>query len=380
MIFYCWRHKDQATPEAEVGEKSGQTRKRIVKLEGRTSVDTLVERRGGLDVGEKQGSQRRNDEERVRRRRKAQKAQMPQKKTTLRRGFWASLCCMSSPEIDLAPRVRPQSMPAQPKRSSAAPTMSLRTPAPTSVDLPAAVASPSSQTQIMLSYIPTSLLPQIASALLAELAKPLSGKHEEGYIYIFWLQDEEDNSPKSSNEDDPALLSPPQTPQTKHGRRTSEIVRQASVAKPRRGAGPPKILLKIGRANNVHRRMHEWARQCGYTPSLIRWYPYVPSSSPIQTSPRLVDSPCSPKSPRSLKSAPTSPSSAIVVRKIPHVHKVERLIHIELSEQRVMHRCETCGKVHREWFEIEATRKGVKTVDGLVRKWVDWAQREDLGT
>lgn len=61
-------------------------------------------------------------------------------------------------------------------------------------------------------------------------------------------------------------------------------------------------------------------------------------------------------------------------KKVPHAHKVERLIHIELSEKRVKRECETCGKEHREWFEVEGDRKGVKGVDEVVRRWVRWAE------
>ena len=63
------------------------------------------------------------------------------------------------------------------------------------------------------------------------------------------------------------------------------------------------------------------------------------------------------------------------VRKVPHAHRVERLIHLELAEQRVMKKCDACGKDHREWFEVEASKKGVKAIDEVVRRWVDWAER-----
>jgi hypothetical protein len=63
------------------------------------------------------------------------------------------------------------------------------------------------------------------------------------------------------------------------------------------------------------------------------------------------------------------------VRKVPHAHRVERLIHIELAEQRVMKKCDSCGSNHREWFEVEASREGVKRVDEVVKRWVDWAER-----
>ena len=53
---------------------------------------------------------------------------------------------------------------------------------------------------------------------------------------------------------------------------------------------------------------------------------------------------------------------------------MERLIHLELADQRVKKNCEACGKEHREWFEVAGTREGVKAVDEVVRRWVVWAE------
>lgn len=126
-------------------------------------------------------------------------------------------------------------------------------------------------------------------------------------------------------------------------------------------AAKKTIMLKIGRANNVTRRMNEWQRQCGYKLNLVRWYPYVSSTSSPQPSPggqrRQSD----------------------VVRKVPCVKRVERLIQLELAEKRVLRYCETCGKEHREWFEVEASQEGVKGVDECVRRWVGWAERQGGG-
>jgi hypothetical protein len=62
-------------------------------------------------------------------------------------------------------------------------------------------------------------------------------------------------------------------------------------------------------------------------------------------------------------------------RKVPHVHRVERLIHIELADLRVrdLGPCGECGKEHREWFEIEACKDALRRVDECVRRWVAWA-------
>jgi hypothetical protein len=62
------------------------------------------------------------------------------------------------------------------------------------------------------------------------------------------------------------------------------------------------------------------------------------------------------------------------------VARVERLIHVELGEQRIKRSCEGCGREHREWFEVEATKMGVKNVDEVVRRWVAWGEREAAKT
>jgi hypothetical protein len=202
--------------------------------------------------------------------------------------------------------------------------------------------------------IPPDASPQTASQLLAELAKPISQQDEAGYIYIFWLTPESDPSTPPA-EAARSLLTPPST--SSRGRRPSDVV--ASYARTMHendndttDKDKKKILLKIGRANNVQRRLNEWQRQCGYNLSLIRYYPYVPSNS----------------------------SSDVVPRKIPHSHKVERLVHIELAGRglRVADRekCEACGREHREWFEVEASRSAVADVDEVVRRWSDWDEAQ----
>jgi hypothetical protein len=223
--------------------------------------------------------------------------------------------------------------------------------------------SHASETARYLSLIPENTSPQTASLLMAELAKPVSRLDEPGYIYMFWLT-QESQAAQPPVDAAISLLSPPLpvTPtRPGGGRRPSDVFAAYAAAAaagnsrdkvaglPSRPSGGTKntILLKIGRATNVQRRLNEWTRQCGYDLSLIRYYPYIPSASP-----------------------------AAVPRKLPHSHKVERLIHIELAGlgYRVtdQDRCATCGREHREWFEVDATRQGVANVDRIVRKWADW--------
>ncbi|KAK3297138.1 GIY-YIG nuclease family protein, partial [Chaetomium fimeti] len=330
--LYCWQHKDQASASAH--SSPGPKPSHTPILGGRSSVDTLAERLGlartqsekpqhgsGLPWGSGRPSNRPN----------------PKKKTTF-------CCCFSLPfdfdEVELPPRPKPH--PVQ----------------PASVSTPGGKKKKSNRRRAS-SLIPEDLPTETASQLVAELEKTVSQQDEAGYIYIFWL------TPESEPATPPAeaarsLLAPPATGD--RGRRPSDVLtsfarlalgddgddnngeQQNSHGKNKK----KKILLKIGRATNVQRRLNEWQRQCGYNLSLIRYYPYVPSSSPGSTVPR----------------------------KIPHSHKVERLVHIELTGRglRVADRekCEACGREHREWFEVEASRSAVADVDEVVRRWSDW--------
>ena len=212
----------------------------------------------------------------------------------------------------------------------------------------------SSHTQSLLSLIPTMLSPQTTSLLLAELAKPVSPHDEEGYIYMFWLTDSALEAPDSRAAS--SLLSD-SAANTPNGRRKSDILVQRSNNK-NASSKPRTILLKIGRASNVQRRMNEWNRQCGHNLTLIRFYPYISNAR-------------SPSRPNS-SSPPASPATP---HKVPYAHKVERLIHLELAERRVKHDCESCGKEHREWFEVESSRDGLRGIDEVIRRWTEWGRR-----
>lgn len=52
---------------------------------------------------------------------------------------------------------------------------------------------------------------------------------------------------------------------------------------------------------------------------------------------------------------------------IPHVGRMERLIHMELKDQRRSRRCEECDKTHKEWFEVSEPQ----TVK-VFQKWEQW--------
>ena len=417
--FFCWQHKNQAghLADGEAKVKGGK----VLGLKERSSIDTLVDRLGVLDV---------DDNDKTTSRRQSKHSRRPVKKETLpqqwqdisgplmsvpedrlppssrnRRkprdgsSFVLSIfCCVRSthPEYTQAPRIRyydrpprqpsmaenirkphhavastppiglKSSVPRRPAASKetdrangtscrqSSTTHSLTIPS----NRPALLRDISTQTQSLLALIPKTLSPQATSVLLAELAKPISSFDQDGgWIYIFWL------TPDTSTAPEPDLASSLLLPSTKSNhrdRRTSELIQnyKATTSTPKQNlTGKNTILLKIGRASNVQRRMNEWTRQCNHNLSLIRYYPYFPSAP---TSP-----PASPSGPATSSPAP---------RKVPHAHRVERLIHIELAEKRVKRDCAGCGKEHREWFEVEASRKGLKNVDEVVRRWVAWAE------
>lgn len=424
--LYCWQHKEQASLSARSspGPASRLTDRPI--LEERTSLDTLADRLGLLDVSEPKskvrkgsgsgggsGIARQNGEAsgsgvsasgspQPPQRRPPAMMTRPKPKHTV-----SFCCCFTIPVEERAPLppTRPKPRPVQSTTpqsvgvpaAMAGKTSNRLTPSPHRPSGPSPASSgaqsqpfgrrhssTASQTARFLNLIPPHLAPTTASTLLAELAKPFSALDEPGYIYMFWLTPESAPAAKPGERVASGLLAPPETPQRrgKGERRPSDVLesfagasatgessRDGGARRDASARGMKKtILLKIGRANNVHRRLNEWTRQCGYDLSLIRFYPYIPSSA-----------------------APSPSHSRMSIhhhsqqqqqqpRKMPHSHKVERLIHLELAGMGMRvadkegsdSKCDTCGKEHREWFEVEATRDAVAKVDEVVRRWVDW--------
>ncbi len=405
--FFCWQHQDQGESLASA-DQNGR-RADLVQLQQRTSIDTLAERLGVFDIEEDgsvgQGKHKKNHK------RPARKETLPQKwqdvdgpllavsnkkhqtrqrerqhkSTTISNIVFSLFCCGGAADVDSAPpprvRRRTKTRDHSYNESSKA-HLSLHQPGPPisgrqraphtamvsasgspkvshtacldkhTADRPKILRDRPSQTQNLLSFIPGTLAPQTTSVLLAELAKPVSPHDEDGYIYMFWLTDAAAMTPDARTAS--SLLSD-KLPSTPNGRRKSDVL-QPYVAQSGVNGNMPKpatILLKIGRASNVQRRMNEWTRQCGYNLSLVRFYPYVPTSSRPSTS--------------------TTPASSIP-QKVPHAHKVERLIHLELADQRAKRSCDSCGKEHREWFEVNSSREGLRNVDDVIKRWVGWAQ------
>lgn len=373
--YFCWQHKDQATKlmTSDHNRRSAD----IVPVKARTSIDTIAERLGFLEVensgtAEKKRRQYTRPDRKQTIPRKFQDAERPMCDSP-RQSLWPAeqlssagkshkrkqsnvglFCCIRSTDNDHLPPIRVR---RYPEKREDVHSMNVKVPSHAQQSSRPPLGRPAhrrdrpSQTQGFLSLIPRSLSPQTTALLLAELAKPVSPHDEEGYIYIFWLTDAATAPPDSQ-----AALSllTDSADSMPSGYRTNGFL-QAHGRKIGM-ANKSTILLKIGRASNVQRRMNEWTRQCGYNLSLIRYYPYI-SSSP------------------SGSSEPTSPASPSNPNKVPHAHRVERLIHLELAHKVIKRDCESCGKEHREWFEVESSRMGLKSVDEVVRRWVRWGQR-----
>lgn len=358
--LYCWQHKDQASLSAK--SSPGPGRETTPILEQRESLDTLIDRLGIVEAQQKKkrpANGGKNSGGRVTQAAPANVEKPPvQQKPRIKKKTKTFCCCFTigTYEEEELP-ARPKPKPVQPRPVAAAggsskppsnqylsPSSAQGRPGGSGGKTPrrSSANSNASQTSQYLQLIPPSASPQTASQLMAELAKPISQQDEAGYIYIFWLTPE--SQPKAPPVDAARdLLAPPPRGPGGRQRRTSDVLQSYATQK---GKSSKTILLKIGRASNVQRRLNEWTRQCGYNISLIRYYPYVSAS------------------------APSTP------RKMPHSHKVERLIHLELAGAglRVSDKgtCDNCGKSHREWFEVDASRKGIEMVDEIVKRWSDW--------
>jgi T5orf172 domain len=392
--FYCWRHQDQADELVA----ADTTKTKLYPLKEKSSIDTLVDRLGVLDLEEDVQSshkrkRRRHDHPSIKKwdTMPAGWQGMQGPLMTVPEGFEGSrprpkpahgrsnlkasfLCCLRADDDDWPPPRRPQdnrrphSGTYQPPQSmsysnhSGRQTEKARTPIPQTPPRvllgQAFPASPSplfrqrpissqSQTQAILSLIPKTLQPQTVAALMTEVSRPLTDNDLKlsGYIYIFWLTPEtegdgpdsdlastilDDASPGRDNIQDEML------------ERYSSQSQKSGTSRDLNTRATKTVVLKIGRATNVHRRMTQWQKQCGHNITLLRYYPNASASTSV-----------------------------------PLVPRVERLIQIELADLRVKQdKCESCGREHREWFDVDASQKGIRMVDECVRRWVRWGQEE----
>ncbi|KAL6863391.1 hypothetical protein ACO1O0_003643 [Amphichorda felina] len=360
--LYCWQHREQASLP---GPRATATP--ILETRPRTSLDTLADRLGLVDLQEKEkrkGDRRRRDTRPNGRH--STGGSPPRKHTPNKDREKSSLkfCLCFTIPLDEAPEpapARPQPRPVQQRPSASVPGGPGRKPKLPHLE-PSSAASPAkssrrsnaSETARLKDLIPNDVDTATASALLAELARPLAESEEPGYIYMFWLTPETKGAKGAAGapaDAARAMLAPPSP--SPRSRRASDVV--SPYADTSRGGDKKTMVLKIGRAANVQRRMNQWQRQCGRDVEVLRYYPYVSSSA--------------------APDAATTPP-----KMVPHVKRVERLVHIELSGRGLRAdrgTCGACGREHREWFEVEASRAAVRQVDGVIRRWVGFSVESD---
>ncbi|KAJ5759816.1 hypothetical protein N7520_006972 [Penicillium odoratum] len=374
VSLYCWQHQDQAVSSTSTAGNDINT-----PAKPRTSIDTLMDRLGVLDLKDEKGNQKWRTQSSF-----GEKRRRRQKKT---------FCCFSIVEEsgDNYRPAKPVQKPMQTRPSQAAPQKvqrpaSASQPPPRLLQPNARQSSSTSQTQSLLSWIPSTLSPQTTSSVLTELAKPISSADEEGYIYMFWVTPQSTTTRSDTQASVPREIASSLLPEPSGSNNLRPPTQPRSVSDAINAARdinaltsnptattPGTLRLKIGRTSNVHRRMNEWTRQCSYDLTLIRYYPYTPSSS-ASSSPARVPAPK--QASRSNDSSASSDVTLVQGRKVPHVHRVERLIHLELADIRMrdLGRCSECGKEHREWFEVEAAKEALRKVDECIRRWISWAE------
>ena len=95
--------------------------------------------------------------------------------------------------------------------------------------------------------------------------------------------------------------------------------------------------IKIGSSGRpAQARLREWKKQCGHDPILVY------------------------------------PTSEEDMQRVPHVVRVEAIVHAALRERRRRElKCSGCNKFHKEWFE-----QSVSTAIALVRFWSAWMRKE----
>ncbi|KAG0254557.1 hypothetical protein BG011_005660 [Mortierella polycephala] len=99
-------------------------------------------------------------------------------------------------------------------------------------------------------------------------------------------------------------------------------------------------LFKVGRTDNVYRRMNEWSDKCGSPPILIEVFPEQGALAPKDEN-DLADS--------ISKSVSDTDVTGLRCR---YSHRVERLIHIELKPYHDKDHVCACKTNHREWFKV----------------------------
>ncbi|KAK3846566.1 MAG: meiotically up-regulated gene 113-domain-containing protein [Linnemannia gamsii] len=115
-------------------------------------------------------------------------------------------------------------------------------------------------------------------------------------------------------------------------------------------------LFKVGRTDNVHRRMNEWSDKCGSPPILLEVFPEQGALAPKDDNDLAENS-------------KAEDDTVITGLRCRYAHRVERLIHIELKPFHDKHHTCPCKTKHMEWFMIP-NQPGLSEKQQLKQAWV----------
>lgn len=128
--------------------------------------------------------------------------------------------------------------------------------------------------------------------------------------------------------------------------------------------------FKIGRTTDPIRRMNQVANVCKLEPNIIELFPSFPLVKKQKTL---------------LKDVEVLKASLPEIPKCPLPHRVERLIHLELSSlyRQAGFKCINCGKTHREWIRVNRrvgpngkpmtdTELWLACIRPVILKWVQY--------
>ncbi|KAF9902693.1 hypothetical protein EC991_004616 [Linnemannia zychae] len=114
-------------------------------------------------------------------------------------------------------------------------------------------------------------------------------------------------------------------------------------------------LFKVGRTDNVHRRMNEWSDKCGSPPILLEVFPEQGALAPKDENDLA-------------ENAKAEDDTVITGLRCRYAHRVERLIHIELKPFHDKNHTCPCKTKHMEWFMIP-NQPGLNEKQQLKQAW-----------
>ncbi|KAF9152637.1 hypothetical protein BG015_004974 [Linnemannia schmuckeri] len=114
-------------------------------------------------------------------------------------------------------------------------------------------------------------------------------------------------------------------------------------------------LFKVGRTDNVYRRMNEWSDKCGSPPILLEVFPEQGALAPKDENDLA-------------ETSKPEDDSVVTGLRCRYAHRLERLIHIELKPFHDKNHTCPCNTKHMEWFMIP-NQPGLSEKQQLKQAW-----------